>query len=314
MSTENKPKQAEKYVCKLCDFSSCKISNYDSHLITTKHQKNASGNSLASIWQQEKKFLCTCGKDYLDRTGLWKHKKKCVLINCDDTKTSQEQSNVNDEIVTKDSLENNKLVEYLINENKEFKNLIMELIKKDTIISNITNSNINSNNTNNSFNLQVFLNDKCKGAMNMSEFVDTIKMQLSDLENFAHFDYADGVSKILLKNLNNLDTYLRPIHCSDSKRETIYIKENNCWTKEEDDKSSLKTAIKQVAFKNIKQINEWVKENPGCQDPRTKQNVKYNKIVMNSMSGGTIEEQHDNIEKIIKNVTKAVVIDKYMVK
>ena len=206
------------------------------------------------------------------------------------------------------------MVEYLINENKEFKNLIMELIKKDTIISNITNSNINSNNTNNSFNLQVFLNDKCKGAMNMSEFVDTIKMQLSDLENFAHFDYADGVSKILLKNLNNLDTYLRPIHCSDSKRETIYIKENNCWTKEEDDKSSLKTAIKQVAFKNIKQINEWVKENPGCQDPRTKQNVKYNKIVMNSMSGGTIEEQHDNIEKIIKNVTKAVVIDKYMVK
>ena len=312
MSTENKPKQADKYVCKLCDFSSCKISNYESHLTTTKHQKNASGNSLASICQQEKKFLCTCGKDYLDRTGLWKHKKKCVLINCDDKKTSQEQSNVNDEILKKDSLENNKLVEYLMNENKEFKNLIMELIKKDTINSNITNNtNINSNN---SFNLQVFLNDKCKGAMNMSEFVDTIKVQLSDLENFAHVDYADGVSKILLKNLNNLDTYLRPIHCSDSKREIIYIKENNCWTKEEDDKPSLKTAIKQVAFKNIKQINEWVKENPGCQDPRTKQNVKYNKIVMNSMSGGTIEEQHDNIEKIIKNVTKAVTIDKNALK
>ena len=206
------------------------------------------------------------------------------------------------------------MVEYLINENKEFKNLIMELIKKDTIISNITNSNINSNNTNNSFNLQVFLNDKCKDAMNMSEFVDTIKIQLSDLENFAHVDYADGISKILLKNFNNLETCLRPIHCSDLKRETLYIKENNCWTKEPDDKPSLKKAIKQVAFKNIRQINEWVKENPGCQDPRTKQNVKYNKIVMNSMSGGTIEEQKDNIEKIVKNVTKAVAIEKNALK
>ena len=240
---------------------------------------------------------------------------------CDTESNSDSESDTDSGIGKKDSLENSKLVEYLINENKDFKNLIMELIKKDatntntSINSNNTNNNTNNtNNTNNSFNLQVFLNDKCKGAMNMSEFVDTIKMQLSDLENFAHFDYADGVSKILLKNLNNLDTYLRPIHCSDSKRETIYIKENNCWTKEEDDKSSLKTAIKQVAFKNIKQINEWVKENPGCQDPRTKQNVKYNKIVMNSMSGGTVEEQRDNIEQIVKNVTKAVVIDKYMVK
>ena len=127
-------------------------------------------------------------------------------------------------------------------------------------------------------------------------------------------DYANGISKILLKNFNNLDTYSRPIHCSDLKRETIYIKENNSWTKEPDDKPTLIKAIKQVAFKNIKLINEWVKENPGCQDPRTKQNVKYNKIVMNSMSGGTVEEQHDNIEQIVKNVTKAVVIDKYMVK
>jgi CRISPR/Cas system CMR subunit Cmr6 (Cas7 group RAMP superfamily) len=111
-----------------------------------------------------------------------------------------------------------------------------------------------------------------------------------------------------------LETCLRPIHCSDLKRETLYIKENNCWTKETDDKLILKKAIKQVAFKNIRQINEWVKENPGCQDPRTKQNVKYNKIVMNSMSGGTIEEQKDNIEKIVKNVTKAVAIEKNTLK
>ena len=196
-------------------------------------------------------------------------------------------------------------------ENSEFKNLIMELVKKD-FINNTNNNTINNNvnSHNKSFCLNVFLNDTCKGAMNMSEFVDTIKIQMSDLENFAHMDYPDGVSKILLKNLNNLDINLRPIHCSDLKRETVYIKENDCWTKEPDDKPNLKNAIKLIAFKNIKHINEWVKEHPGCRDPTTKQNVKYNKIVMNSMSGVTVEEQQDNIEKIVKNVTKAVTIDK----
>ena len=163
----------------------------------------------------------------------------------------------------------------------------------------------------NFLNLNVFLNEKCKDAMNMSEFVDTIKMQLSDLENFAHLGYADGVSKIFVQGINALDIHKRPIHCSDSKRETLYIKDNDEWIKETDDKPLIINAIKKVAFKNIKQINEWVKENPECKDPRTKKYDKYNKIVMNAMSGGTAEEQKDNIEKIVKNVTKAVAIDKY---
>jgi hypothetical protein len=207
------------------------------------------------------------------------------------------------------------LIQYLLKENADFKSLIMELVKKEFINNSINNNNTTNNvNSHNSFNLNLFLNDTCKGAMNMSEFVDTIAIQMSDLENFAHMDYADGVSRILLKNLNNLDTNERPIHCTDLKRETVYIKENNCWKKETDDKPNLKSAIKLIAFKNIKQINEWVKEHPGCQDPTTKQNVKYNKIVMNSMSGGTIQEQQDNIEKIVKNVTKAVTIDKCALK
>ncbi len=320
------PQKNPKFVCESCDFKTSNKKDYNRHGLTAKHHDMCklitNDNKLPHFTPFYPKFACVCGNIYTYNSGLSRHKKTCQMENVSKCETESETYSDTDSdsgIGKKDSLENNKLVEYLINENKEFKNLIMELIKKDatntSINSNNTNTNTNNtNNTNNSFNLQVFLNDKCKGAMNMSEFVDTIKMQLSDLENFAHVDYADGVSKILLKNLNNLDTYLRPIHCSDSKRETIYIKENNCWTKEEDDKSSLKTAIKQVAFKNIKQINEWVKENPGCQDPRTKQNVKYNKIVMNSMSGGTVEEQKDNIEKIVKNVIKAVTIEKNMLK
>ena len=227
-------------------------------------------------------------------------------------KNNSNESNPNS---TSETPENVNLIQYLLKENADFKSLIMELVKKEFINNSInTNNTTNNVNSHNSFNLNLFLNDTCKGAMNMSEFVDTIAIQMSDLENFAHMDYADGVSRILLKNLNNLDTNERPIHCTDLKRETVYIKENNCWIKETDDKPNLKSAIKLIAFKNIKQINEWVKEHPGCRDPTTKQNVKYNKIVMNSMSGGTVQEQQDNIEKIVKNVTKSVTIDKCALK
>ena len=305
-SNQSPATSSTNFSCEKCDYHTLKKSNFDEHLLTSKHKKSLIVNLNPAISSSESKYTCeTCDKKYKDNSGLWRHKKKCVE-NCDGQNTN---IGSNPDILNKDNM-----IEYLINENKEFKNLIMELIKKDSI-NNTNNTICNSNsNNNNTFNLQVFLNDKCKDAMNMSEFVDTIKIQLSDLENFAHVDYADGISKILLKNFNNLETCLRPIHCSDLKRETLYIKENNCWTKEPDDKPSLKKAIKQVAFKNIRQINEWVKENPGCQDPRTKQNVKYNKIVMNSMSGGTIEEQKDNIEKIVKNVTKAVAIEKNALK
>jgi hypothetical protein len=155
------------------------------------------------------------------------------------------------------------------------------------------------------------LNEQCKDALNINEFVDSIKMQLSDLEEFANIGYADGVSNIFVKGINALDIHKRPIHCSDSKREVLYIKNNDEWIKESDDKLLIKNAIKKVAFRNIKQINEWVKENPSCKDPRTKKYDKYNKIVMNAMSGVTEQEQKDNIDKIVKNVTKAVAIDKY---
>ncbi len=304
-SNQNLPQFCFKFYCEKCHYGTSKKSSYDDHLVSNKHLKSMINNQILPKICSESKYTCEfCDKKYKDNSGLWRHKKKCIVENCDEKNTNIES---NQDILKKDNM-----IEYLINENKDFKNLIMELIKKDSI--NNTNNTFCNNSNNNTFNLQVFLNDKCKDAMNMSEFVDTIKIQLSDLENFAHVDYADGISKILLKNFNNLETCLRPIHCSDLKRETLYIKENNCWTKETDDKLILKKAIKQVAFKNIRQINEWVKENPGCQDPRTKQNVKYNKIVMNSMSGGTIEEQKDNIEKIVKNVTKAVAIEKNTLK
>ena len=309
------PFYAEKNNCQLCDFKCSKNSDLKRHYLTLKHQNAAKMLTNVDIETAEttentsinKLLVCSCGKEYKHRQSLFVHRKKCKHLDKNTEPTSDTNS---DSIPDLKSSEN--LIQYLLKENSDFKNLIMELVKKDFINNTNNNNTINNVNSHNkSFCLNVFLNDTCKGAMNMSEFVDTIKIQMSDLENFAHMDYPDGVSKILLKNLNNLDINLRPIHCSDLKRETVYIKENDCWTKEPDDKPNLKNAIKLIAFKNIKHINEWVKEHPGCRDPTTKQNVKYNKIVMNSMSGVTVQEQQENIEKIVKNVTKAVTIDKY---
>ena len=315
MDTKTKTEKSPKFECKICDYKCCKQSDYIKHTSTIKHERMEQEYGKNT---KHNEYLCECGKKYQYHSGLWKHKKTCegVATNspvCDKIYIDKPHQPTNSEIIEilkVQLMENQELRKFMMDQQKQ----MMELASKSSITNTINaNSNCNNNN-NNTFNLQFFLNEKCKDALNLSEFVDSIKVQLSDLENFAHVDYANGISKILLKNFNNLDTYSRPIHCSDLKRETIYIKENDSWTKEPDYNPKLIKAIKQVAFKNIKLINEWVKENPGCQDPRTKQNVKYNKIVMNSMSGGTVEEQHDNIEQIVKNVTKAVVIDKYMAK
>ena len=323
--TENSPKITKKYHCDICDYKCSKQSDYHKHLLTSKHKNNYNLSPNSDILSPlvAKKYICDCGKEYKYRQGLFTHRKACET-SCDN---EQNDKNIEDkDIILKNivsdvikqtnennSKSNNELIQYLINENKEFKNLILEIVKKDSSVINNTNNNINNNCNNQSFNLNFFLNEQCKDALNIDEFVDSIKMNLSDLENFAHLGYADGVSNIFAKGIKELGVHLRPIHCSDTKREVLYIKNNDEWIKESDDKPLITKAIKKVAFKNIKQINEWVKENPACKDPRTKKYDQYNKIVMNAMSGVTEEEQKNNIEKIVKNVTKSVAIEKYAI-
>jgi len=305
MEDKNSPKIANKFVCKKCDYKCCKQSDYEKHLLTAKHKKDDAEDILEDT-KLAIQYFCECGKEYKHRQGLWKHKKTC----------QNDKANVDTDIL----VENNKpeqsnkdnLIEYLIKENSEFKTLIMELIKKDNIsnISNNTVSNNTINSNNKTFNLQFFLNEQCKDALNIGEFVDSIKVQLCDLENTGRIGYVEGVSKILIKNLNELDVVKRPIHCSDLKREVIYIKDDNKWLKENEDKQVIKKAIKDVANKNIRQITEWASLNPDCKNSESKKNNQYLNIVMNSMSGGSNEEQHSNIEKIIKNITKSVIIEK----
>lgn len=294
------PKLAKKFVCKKCDYKCCKQSDYDKHILTLKHKKDDAEDILDDA-KLAIQYFCECGKEYKHRQGLWKHKRTCQSS----IKDSEDQNDNKPEQSNKDNL-----IEYLIKENSEFKTLIMELIKKDNIsnVSNISNNTINSNNK--TFNLQFFLNEQCKDALNIGEFVDSIKVQLTDLENTGRLGYVEGVSKILIKNLNELDVVKRPIHCSDLKREVLYIKDDNKWLKENEDKLVIKKAIKDVANKNIRQITEWTSLNPDCKQSDSKKNNQYLNIVMNSMSGGSNEEQSSNIEKIIKNITKSVIIEK----
>ena len=324
--SENMLKTCHRFYCKKCDYGTSKKSSYDNHLLTAKHQKTTTNNH---IMPSQTVYICSeCDKNFNDRAGLWRHKKKCYK-NQSDNKSNDENnisileidsnskydsdsdsdSDSDKEPSSKDII---KMMKMQMIENQEIRGLIIELLKKETI-NNQINNNINNCN-NKSFNMNFFLNEQCKDALNINEFVDSIKMQLSDLEEFAHLGYADGVSNIFVKGINALEVHLRPIHCSDTKREVLYIKNNNEWIKETDDKSLIKSAIKRVAFKNIRQINDWVKENPTCKDPTTKKYDQYNQIVMNAMSGVTEEEQKNNIEKIVRNVTKAVAIDKYTLK
>jgi hypothetical protein len=253
------------------------------------------------------KFGCECGKKFITHSGMWKHKQKCGDHNANSTNNTNNNNNTN--IIDILLNENKIMKDFMIEQNHDFKTLIMELVKKDNISNNtVSNNTINSNNK--TFNLSLFLNETCKDALNIGEFVDSIKVQLTDLETFGHSGYVEGVSKILIKNLNELETCKRPIHCSDSKRDVLYIKDDNKWSKENEDKLVIKKAIRDVSNKNIKQITEWTNLNPDCKKSDSRKNDQYLKIVMNSMSGGSNEEQCNNVEKIIKNITKSVIIDK----
>ena len=185
------------------------------------------------------------------------------------------------------------------------------------IKTNSSQTMINCNNTlnsNNTFNLQIFLNETCKDALNINEFIENIKVTNADLEETARLGYSGGISRIFINELNSMDITKKPIHCSDAKRETIYIKENNVWEKDDDNKTRLIKAVKQAARKNYMHIFEWEKDFPQYKkDPDSKLGKLYNKIVSNSMSGSSDSEQIDNVNKIVKIIIRNSIIDKQMV-
>ena len=274
------------FICEICDYNTSKKSSYDKHLTTTKHLngKQLPEKLPKSCSKVAQNFECKCGKKYKYDSGFCRHKQKCTHG------------------VSIPTTDDKELITMLLKQNNE----LLTLIKNGTTTTNITQTNSH----NKTFNLQFFLNEQCKDALNISDFVTSIKPQLIDLEKTGRLGYVEGVSRIINKNLNELDTFMRPIHCSDLKRNTLYIKDDNQWQKENENNPILTKAIKYVANENIKQISEWKKVHPDCTDSDSKQNTLYLNIVSNAMSGGTREEQSNNYNKIISNIAKEVVIDK----
>jgi hypothetical protein len=250
------------------------------------------------------KFRCNlCLDDFNSRTTLWRHKKKCQDNNIETIQESFKSALINNQT---------ELVQYLMKENTEFKQLMIEQNKQMIeLAKNSGHHNINQTNSHNkTFNLQVFLNETCKNAININEFIDQLQVSISDLEETGKIGFTEGISKIFINGLNQINMTDRPLHCSDLKRETIYIKNNNEWTKDSDDNTLLVNAIKKVSNKNMKNITEWQKINPEYKDSSSKINDRYLKIVSESMSGTTKDECDKNYKKIIKNIAKETVIDK----
>ena len=300
-SNNFKPNLSSKFSCEVCDYNTSKKSNYNNHMLSAKHSKAMIINNFKPTLSSG--FICQiCSKEYKDNSGLWRHKKKCCI-------TQPKIIPTVDDLSSHDNQQ--QLVDYLMKENSEFKQLMLEQNKHMLeLAKNAGNNNSHNTNSNNSFNLNVFLNETCKDAMNIMEFVDQLQVSVKDLEETGRLGYSEGISKIFINGLKQINISDRPIHCADSKREIVYIKDKNEWTKEDGDKSLLTNAIKHVAHKNMKQIREWTKVNPEYNDSSSKQNDRYLKIVSNSMNGLTEEEATKNYNKIIKNITKETVIDK----
>jgi hypothetical protein len=289
---------SSEYYCIVCDYICCKKYNWEKHLSTNKHINATKGNVSSTQNGTKvaiKLYSCeNCGKEYNDRTGLWRHNKNCT-------------TNKNNTIIENPDDKNNKLIEYLMKENKEIKEMILEIVKNGTMnnSNNTTNTtnNSNTNSHNKAFNLNFFLNETCKNAMNITDFVDSIKLQLSDLMEIGEIGYVEGISKIIVKNLNNLDETIRPVHCTDKKRETMYIKDEGEWSKEDEKKTKLKKAVTKVADKNIKLLPQFREKYPEYKNSSSKTSDKYDKMVLEVM---TCDD--DKNEKIITNISKITTI------
>ena len=293
VGNEIKQKLSAEFCCEICDYVTKRKCNFDHHLLSAKHQMATNGNS--SQQELSNNFCCEkCNKKYKDRTGLWKHNKKCNITIVTDSNAG--------------SFDKEQLILMLIKQNSEFKSMMME--QQTTMLKVIENGTHNTTNSHNkSFNLQFFLNETCKDAMNIMDFVDSIKLQLCDLENVGKVGYINGISSIIVKNLNLLDETKRPVHCTDTKREVLYVKDDDKWEKENQNKPKIRKMIKHVTHKNTKLFKDFTEKYPGCEKSESKYSNTYDKLIVEAY-GGKGDNYEEKEDKIIKNILKGIKIEK----
>ncbi len=313
MEIKKSSKIPQKYECNKCNYVTGSKKDYEKHLLTRKHVKEINGNN----WKSKNPICEICNKQFKTTSGLWKHRKKCGEF----TVQIQDSEKVLEEIVSDTSTTiTPDMIMSLLTQNQEFKELIIEQQQEMTKLQGqlleavkdgktVHNNNTNCNNTHNKFNLNFFLNEHCKNAMNISEFIDNMVLSVEDLKNTGRLGYIDGITKIFTDKLKELDTHNRPMHCTDLKRETLYIKNNNEWLKESEDKQKMKTAIECVANKNLNNLNHWKEDNPNHTIMDSKEDKEFVEIMTNSL-GGMGSDREKNKQKIIKIVLKEVIVDK----
>jgi hypothetical protein len=314
-TTLENPKKPLNYLCEKCNFNTCNKKDYARHLSTDKHL----GLTNPNIKKPQKPlFSCICGKTYRHSSSLCSHKKTCSYINNALSQTDVEVENPVNEKMTCENLQIYDLVKYLMKENTELKNMMMEqnnkMMEQQNLVLEIakngTNNTINThtNSHNKAFNLNFFLNETCKDAMNITEFIESLKLQVSDLESVGELGYIEGISNIIVKNLQALDVTQRPVHCTDKKRETIYIKDANKWEKDEE-RQLMHKMIKKVADKNARLLPKFTEKYPDYKNYHSKNSDKYSKIIVESM-GGSGDNDYEKEEKIIKNIAKTILVEK----
>jgi hypothetical protein len=295
MLHENVPNIPHKFYCEKCDYGCSKTSIYKQHLNTSKHQ------NATYMLQNATKNICECGKQFQHHSSYYRHKKKCNFNN----------------IFHKTMKDENIIIDSSANEVSVLTNLVLELVKSNgelqkqmlEVCKNGIHNTINNNSHNKTFNLQFFLNETCKDAMNIMDFVDSIKIQLADIESIGQLGFVNGMSKLIIKHLKALDENMRPVHCSDPKRESLYVKDENVWEKEDPENKKIKKAIKYISHKNICAIPEWKAKYPDCIYSDSKKSDQYNHIVIEAM-GGSGDNDLEKAEKIVKKIAKEVIIDK----
>jgi hypothetical protein len=290
-----KGKKSVEYVCLRCDFKCSKKYSWERHLSTSKHLKATECDILGAgegKKGQKETFTCEfCKKEYQHRQCLWRHNKKC-------NKQLENEQPINKDLFMMLLKQNSELIK----EHADLKEIILEIVKNGT--TNTNNShNTTTNSHNKAFNLNLFLNETCKNAMNITDFVDSIKLQLSDFMNMGEVGFVEGISNIIVKKLNSLDETVRPIHCTDQKRETFYVKDQNIWEKDDDEKKKMKQMIKSISYKNEKLMKTYKETYPDYNNPESNRSDQYSKIMVEAM-----DCKDESRDKIIKNISRATTI------
>ena len=298
-----------KYSCEKCTYYTNKKSSYDKHINTNKHSTLGATNALVA---KSCSYICEkCNKEYNSRVGLWGHKKKC---NGESKKIITE---INNSVLER--TDEGSLVTMLLQQNKEFKDLLVEqhnqmMSQNNTIIelskNNQTINNTHTNSHNKTFNLQFFLNETCKDAMNLSDFVKNLQLNFTELEKMGEIGFAEGLSRMFVRGLNELDITQRPIHCTDAKRDIMHIKNEGKWERETAEQTQIKKAIKQIENKNVMHLYDWKDAHPGCGDWDSKLNSKFLKMQSEAMGSCNEVQELKDYKKIIRKVSENTIIDK----